>query len=302
MQVQYIQVSVSNLWVHKDQLFDEDEMALANYVEISKWFSQLPLRLKATRKRLESQLLYGEPVLIEQDLGDWLKVYAKEQFTTKSSSGYPGWIPSNHIVFNEKYHSLYSQGVFAYVMSKTANLELEDGTIQLLSFMTKLPLVKQIGEYVVVLTPQGDEAKLLKSHVAIRHKQEVITDIDLASLASQFLKVPFIGGGASSFGFDCSGLLFRLYQAKGIQVPRDVNDQITHGQNVPLSEIKTGDLLYFKTDPEDCERVSHAGIYIGNSDFISARRTGMPIRVSSLSENYYKERFWGARRYVAPEI
>ncbi|SFK99901.1 C40 family peptidase [Brevibacillus centrosporus] len=301
MEISYVNVAVSNLWSSIDSVLEVDFVALSTQVDIRAWFSQLPIQNKYTASRVSSQLLYGEPVIIDKKRGTWFKVHAPNQYTKKSSKGYPGWIPSRHLSFNSDYHQLFSSGPLAYVITATTYLEMEDGFSLELSFMTKLPYLRTELDHVIVLTPSGKEGRIAKSDVKLNLKTEASNDMNLLSVSMQFLKTPFIGGGASSFGFDCSGLMFRLFESRGIAIPRDVGDQKSCGEDVPLKEIEVGDLLFFCIDQLDKERVSHVGLYLGSGNFISSRRTGLPIRISSISEEFYATSFWGAKRYSEKE-
>jgi cell wall-associated NlpC family hydrolase len=118
---------------------------------------------------------------------------------------------------------------------------------------------------------------------------------DLVETASNYLGVPYLWGGASGAGFDCSGLTMAVYRLNGLQMPRSSREQFARGTPVPLSRIQKGDLLFFSTDGTG--GVSHVGIYIGGDRFIHAPKHGRLISKATL-EGYFRERLVGARSYL----
>jgi cell wall-associated NlpC family hydrolase len=112
---------------------------------------------------------------------------------------------------------------------------------------------------------------------------------------------PYIWGGSSENGFDCSGLIQYAYQQAGIPLPRRSVDQAKAGQLIPreIAQLEPGDILTFSREPGG--PVSHVGLYIGEQRFIHSSSTG--VRLSLLSEDDATGRHWfarwvGARRVV----
>ena len=115
--------------------------------------------------------------------------------------------------------------------------------------------------------------------------------------AKSFLGVPYLWGGFSDeTGFDCSGLTMAVYQLNGFQLPRTSGKQWDVGNPVMLNQISEGDLVFFSTKKKGV--ISHVGIYVGMGQFIHAPGKGKEIRMESLSTDYYKSRFIGARTYL----
>ena len=117
--------------------------------------------------------------------------------------------------------------------------------------------------------------------------------IRLSSLL--FYGTPYRFGGRSSQALDCSGFVQKVFRANGIELPRDSRAQAKYGYKVSLSELKPGDLLFFKTYKRD---VSHVGIYIGDGKMVHAATRGGRVMVSSIHEPYYRQRFLFAKRVV----
>lgn len=124
---------------------------------------------------------------------------------------------------------------------------------------------------------------------------------DVINTAYQLIGLPYLWGGRSTKGFDCSGFTQTVYKLNGIELPRDANMQVKIGQAVALDDslanLKPGDLLFFG---RDIDHIIHVGIYIGNSLFIHS--DGM-VRINSFNpkdENYsaYRRRGLQAARRV----
>jgi murein DD-endopeptidase len=98
-------------------------------------------------------------------------------------------------------------------------------------------------------------------------------------------------------GFDCSGLSQFVYAQEGIQIPRTALEQ--YHSLLPVKHLKEGDLVFFHTH-ERSRLVSHVGIYIGDGYFVHSPRTGESIRMSRLSDAYWREHYAGARRVLTP--
>ncbi|WP_446809410.1 C40 family peptidase [Methylomonas sp. 2BW1-5-20] len=118
-----------------------------------------------------------------------------------------------------------------------------------------------------------------------------------ANEALQLQGKPYVYGGESpSQGFDCSGLVYYVYNRQGVRLPRDTQSLARQLPAVEPEQRQPGDLLFFTTD----RPFSHVGIYIGGEQFVHApsARTGR-VMVSDLRQPYWRERFIGVRRPVA---
>lgn len=120
---------------------------------------------------------------------------------------------------------------------------------------------------------------------------------DIVSVAQQYLGVPYVYGGSSPSGFDCSGFTMYVFAQVGISLPHGATSQLSYGTEVSRSNLQPGDLVFF----QDYGAVaSHVGIYIGGDQFIHASSSSGNSRcvtTSSLSESYYASHYLTARRH-----
>jgi cell wall-associated NlpC family hydrolase len=111
----------------------------------------------------------------------------------------------------------------------------------------------------------------------------------VVGIAMQFLGTPYVWGGASPGGFDCSGLVMYVYAQVGVSLPHYTGAQWLAGVPVSRSDLQPGDLVFF-------DGLGHVGIYIGGNEFIHAPHTGDVVKIDSLSESWYAATYDGARR------
>jgi cell wall-associated NlpC family hydrolase len=112
---------------------------------------------------------------------------------------------------------------------------------------------------------------------------------EAAQIALSYLGVPYLWGGSTPSGFDCSGLVSYVYNQLGIALPHFAAAQWDYGVPVTIPQLQPGDLVFF-------DALDHVGIYLGNGLFVDAPHTGAFVRIDSLQEKWYSKKYVGARR------
>lgn len=117
----------------------------------------------------------------------------------------------------------------------------------------------------------------------------------LLTMAWTMRDIPYRWGGhAPSTGFDCSGLVRYVYEhALGLDLPHRARSQYRMGEHVARSDLKPGDLVFFRTEGS---HVSHVGIYLDNGRFLDAPSSGKVVQVDNLDNPYWSRHYVGARR------
>ena len=115
----------------------------------------------------------------------------------------------------------------------------------------------------------------------------------VVGIAEQYLGVPYVFGGESPSGFDCSGLVAYVYAQVGVSLPHYTVAQYNYSNSVSVSrsQLEPGDLVFFAG-------LGHVGIYVGGGQFIHAPHTGSVVRIDSLSGGWYASEYDGAKRIL----
>ena len=117
---------------------------------------------------------------------------------------------------------------------------------------------------------------------------------EVVALALKYLGYPYVWGGTTPQGFDCSGFVMFVYRGSGYPMPRDLWGQLQTGARVNRNELQTGDIVFFVNTYKP--GLSHNGIYVGGGRFVHAAREGVGVIVSGIDEAYWAARYYGASR------
>ena len=159
------------------------------------------------------------------------------------------------------------------------------------------------------ISANKEETKSESNTIEIEEKETSSTTASqIVSYAKKFLGVPYVYGGASSSGFDCSGFTMYVYKHFGISMGHGAQMQSKLGKAVNanknsksslLNNLEIGDLVFF-LDYETMDEIGHCGIYIGDGDFIHASSgSGYCVKINSLLPGeYYNTRYCAARRII----
>lgn len=116
----------------------------------------------------------------------------------------------------------------------------------------------------------------------------------IVNYAAQFIGTPYAYGGASPSGFDCSGFVYYVYSSFGYTLNRTAAGQNLNGIWVSRDNLMPGDIVLFDT----YGGISHAGIYVGDGNFIHSPKPGTTVKYESINSSYYSPRYVSARRII----
>lgn len=293
-----VTVAAATIWTDKNSPRELDEKAVSNPADLDGWLNGLTHETRLAlcdENRIQTQALFGEEVLILEEEDGYAHVIVPSQASSKDDRGYPGWMPLAQIAAGEE----ASTGPIAVVQSKKTMLySKEKSPLFELSFQTILPVEKEGTEWISVNTPLG--TCLLKAEdVSISGSFEEIPKgdgTDIVKDGERFLGLPYLWGGMSSFGFDCSGFSYTMCKANGYIIPRDAHDQAASGEKVELHQLEPGDLLFFAYE-EGKGSLHHVGIYYGEGKLLHSPNTGKTIEILEMAGTIYEKELCAARRY-----
>lgn len=121
-----------------------------------------------------------------------------------------------------------------------------------------------------------------------------VTGQAIIATGQKYMGVPYVWGGETPSGFDCSGFTQYVMKENGIQLPRTAAEQYAVGTPVDKANLKVGDLVFFTTYKPGA---SHVGFYMGGGKFLHASSAAAKVTTNSLDEQFYTDHYIGARRY-----
>ena len=265
-----------------------------------------------------SQALYGSNVTLLVSRGEWSRI--------QTADHYKGWIPSHQLRIVLSGDGYATSGPTVQVESLFANVYNEPDVTRhkpllLLPFEVRLEVAADVpkadGDSTTTKHPNaGKDPKegAGDSHegwIRVRlpdmrsgwiQSGDVVSDAkpltipESIELAKRFLGVPYLWGGRSSFGFDCSGFTQMLVRARGINMPRDADQQAAWSGVVAVERtaLQPGDLLFFGASAKN---ITHTGMYIGDGQFIAATTNGHPVvQISRLDDEPWSHLLVACRR------
>jgi gamma-D-glutamyl-L-lysine dipeptidyl-peptidase len=256
---------------------------------------------------LRSQPRESAELVSQTLLGTPLKVLDRDRhwYLVQTPDNYIGW--ADGLTFaritqfqNDRYQAnkfLMFVKPFGFSYAKA---DENSQTISDLTWGNILAVKDTLQDFYEVSYPDGRSAFVLKKE-AIGHqewKQSVTaSEQNLVNAAFRMQGLPYLWGGTSWKGVDCSGFTRMIYQTNGILLPRDASQQVWAGVEVPFDSLQVGDLLFFgeKANNEHSERVVHVGMWIGNKEFIHS--SGM-VKISTLDERSPRYDSHNAGRYL----
>ncbi|HEX2418211.1 MAG TPA: C40 family peptidase [Micromonosporaceae bacterium] len=262
-----VSVAVATLWSSPDVVRTTDTPALRSPVDIRTWVESLG---EADRTggvpRVLTQLLLGERVLVDQIRDSWVRVFATEQASSLDSRGYPGWVSADQLTGQP----LDSGEDLVVDATATALRDAPFGDIVLYGVALGTRLTGTGASYrgwSQVLVPASAEPAWVRSADVVPAPDGSASAEDVLQLAERLLDAPYVWGGLSGYGIDCSGLVHLACRRYGAWVPRDAQDQADAAKEIPLDDAAPGD-LYFFARPD--AKIHHVGVVAGRRRMVHA--------------------------------
>lgn len=251
---------------------------------------------------LVTQGLIGQPLIMEGGQADW---YYVQTWDT-----YRGWIPSYGMkLLDDQTRPYASTGPVAVIRELWVNIHEQSNErstiITKATVSAELEVVDSAGDWVELRLPNGKIGFIRKSEAKLVDKGQALTiwlpsPEKIVETASRFIGVPYLWGGTSPFGIDCSGFVQLVHRIHGLALLRDAGIQAGDPRCQPVArkDVRTGDLVFFGKGKEpDISTITHIGIALDNDRFIhSGGLGGVQITRFDDPTSRYFNRYWGARR------
>ena len=165
------------------------------------------------------------------------------------------------------------------------------------NYITYITRAEYDAYYAGVAAAAAQAQAQAQAQAAAQAAAQVQKESQIVDTAMKYIGVPYVYGGSSPSGFDCSGFTSYVYAQFGYKLNRTAAGQASNGSVVASkADLKPGDLLLFKSS--NSSGIGHVGMYIGGGNFVHASTPSTGVRVNSLDESYYKTRFLCGRRII----
>jgi pimeloyl-ACP methyl ester carboxylesterase/cell wall-associated NlpC family hydrolase len=249
-----------------------------------------------------SQVRMGEAARVIESKNDWTLIRVE-------NDGYSGWVHSASLhICAESDVRAYQSKCNAIVVAPLAEARNEENIlVQKIPFATLVQRLEEKGADSLVRLPDGRVWKIQGGDLISLASRPTPNEAGIKQtldLIHRFCGVPYLWGGRTPYGFDCSGLAGTFYAFMGVNIPRDADQQFLVGEAVEGTPAP-GDLLFFGEVDEDDEKVhiSHVGISLGGDIFIHSNGSDWGTSYNSFDVNskiyrkWLHENYRGARRF-----
>lgn len=259
-----VSVAAATLWTSPKAAETTDRLAVGTHSAIREWVAGMTReqRVDGLVDRAVTQILLGEEVSVTEIDGSWAKVTTPAQPSSLDENGYPGWLPTRQLATKVE-----GPQTVPHIVSATATAirDEPDGEVLIpgVTLGTKLDVIDERsyrGWSRVALPGAQPHGWVLMRDLTARPtepQRAASGRVDAVNIASQLLDVPYVWGGLTAYGLDCSGLVYLTYRMLGVDLPRDAHDQADATHKIDPDEAQPGDLYFFARGGK---RIHHIGI------------------------------------------
>ncbi|HEY1176952.1 MAG TPA: NlpC/P60 family protein [Phytomonospora sp.] len=286
-----VSVATATLWASPQEPDEITAPALRAPSGVREWVAAMgrDQRVNGLGEKTLTQMLFNDEVVVDAIEGDWAKVVVPGQPAAKlGERGYPGWVPLAQIA------PVPERGGEDYVVDATATAlrDEPDGDVIVPGIILGTRLTKVDTPYrgwIPVAVPGAKDPAWVRGHdLSAANRAEDVTGEAVLTVAARLLEVPYVWGGLSAYGVDCSGLVHLVYRYLGVTVPRDADDQQTASDAVEPADAAPGDLYFFAKDGRHIHHVGLVGVPDDNGDPTILHASGVYGKV--VHENFTGDR------------
>jgi cell wall-associated NlpC family hydrolase len=304
---------MSVVWSEPTAVRDLDRPVVDEHQDLTAWTTALDLEARlGLHGRVATGALLGEPVIVVAERDGWSEVRLPWQPSALAPEGYPGWLPSSHLVDApadgttgddwsvdpaedpaddsvDDDSAADDAGPTGTIATTLVTRARHRGRDLYLSLGTVLPLVSIDRGVATLRHPDGGVIEVPAAVVAARGDSDVASAHgeahggNVLATARLLLDLPYLWGGLSGYGVDCSGLVHLSHRVRGLVVPRDAHDQSTTAAGIGEEAVRPGDPVFFGKDGQ----VHHVALATGPSTMLHAPRTGSRVREDAVDSPAY---------------
>ena len=243
------------------------------------------------KAEMVTQVVLGTWVEIIETKGQWCRIIIREQ------KGYAGWTKKEFLCQPTADTEIFAVRVAELLAPLKERSKETAQTIDEAVFQAFLPVCKKEQAWILVKGPFAQKAWIYRSHTSLAQKSIKGARLSLLKNAEKFLGTPYMWGGMTPYGIDCSGFIHVLFASENIFLHRDAHLQYAwDGIFIERQKLQPADLVFFDTLGKGV--ISHVGIYQKDGHFINASSSRGKVLVDHLDQDKWPHYFKGAKRII----